>query len=29
MGMKQQNIEDLTWEQIRIAGDLANKVICM
>ena len=26
-GMKQQNIEDLTWEQIRIAGDLMPKVI--
>ena len=25
-GMKQQNIEDLTWEQIRIAGDLMPKV---
>ena len=26
-GMKQQNIEDLTWEQIRITGDLMPKVI--
>lgn len=26
-GMKQQNIEDLTWEQIRIAGELKPKVI--
>jgi DNA (cytosine-5)-methyltransferase 1 len=26
-GMKQQNIEDLTWEQIRIAKDLMPKVI--
>jgi len=26
-GMKQKNIEDLTWEQIRIAGDLMPKVI--
>ena len=26
-GMKQKNIEDLTWEQIRIAGDMQPKVI--
>ena len=26
-GMKQENIEDLTWEQIRIAGELKPKVI--
>ena len=26
-GMKQQNIEDLTWEMIRIAGDMMPKVI--
>ena len=26
-GMKQQNIEDLTWEVIRIAGELQPKVI--
>lgn len=26
-GMKQKNIEDLTWEQIRIAGDIMPKVI--
>ena len=26
-GMKQKNIEDLTWEQIRIAGDMMPKVI--
>ena len=26
-GMKQKNIEDLTWEQIRIAGEMKPKVI--
>jgi len=26
-GMKQQNIEDLTWEMIRIAGEMMPKVI--
>ena len=26
-GMKQQNIEDLTWEMIRIAGEIQPKVI--
>jgi DNA (cytosine-5)-methyltransferase 1 len=26
-GMKQKNIEDLTWEQIRIAGEMMPKVI--
>ena len=26
-GMKQQNIEDLTWEMIRIAGEMKPKVI--
>jgi len=26
-GMKQKNIEDLTWEQIRIAGDMKPRVI--
>ena len=26
-GMKQENIEDLTWEMIRIAGDMKPKVI--
>ena len=26
-GMKQQNIEDLTWEQIRIAEEMMPKVI--
>ena len=26
-GMKQKNIEDLTWEQIRIVGDLKPKVV--
>ena len=26
-GMKQKNIEDLTWEQIRIAGEMQPKVI--
>ena len=26
-GMKQQNIEDLTWEMIRIAGEIKPKVI--
>ena len=26
-GMKQQNIEDLTWEMIRIAGEMQPKVI--
>ncbi len=26
-GMKQKNIEDLTWEMIRIAGEMMPKVI--
>ena len=26
-GMKQKNIEDLTWEQIRIAGEMKPKVV--
>ena len=26
-GMKQKNIEDLTWEQIRIAGEMMPKII--
>ena len=26
-GMKQKNIEDLTWEQIRIVGDLKPRVV--
>ena len=26
-GMKQQNIEDLTWEQIRIAEEMMPKII--
>ena len=28
-GMKQKNIEDLTWEQIRIADEMKPKLLCV